>query len=190
VIDVPGIDDRLDDFDLLFEAIEDATISRLRKTIENMLKADPNLDRGYWRPKMTAITKLDATQRTALSRVPWSKHGNLRGLTSAVESLVGTDADVGEVISRLPRLNVAGAHQGMASDPLLDRLLARAATGEGLAAHLRAIELEDRRLIQTTLHEDSESLQRIADALGIDAPKLRIQLRTIARARRAGDRNS
>jgi hypothetical protein len=71
---------------------------------------------------------------------------------------------------------------------LLDRLLARPRAAGGLAANLRDIELEERQRLQTILQDDPSSLRRLATSLGVDESKVKSQLRTIARARRAADR--
>jgi len=188
IIEVPGIDDRIEDFELLVDDIERTTITRLRKTIDAMLQADPKLlDRDYWRARIDSISGLNRAQRDALRDVPWGKHGNLRGLTAAIEQLIGTGTDVRSVVSRLPKLDQGPEGNATGGTSLLERLLARNATGEGLAAHLRAIELDDRRLVQAMLQNDPKALQCLADTLGIDASKVRGQLRTIARERRARD---
>jgi hypothetical protein len=57
-----------------------------------------------------------------------------------------------------------------------------------LAANLRAVELEERQQLQAMLHENPDKLKHLATSLGIDESKVKSQLRTIARARRAADR--
>jgi len=80
---------------------------------------------------------------------------------------------------------------GSAEDSdLLAGLFNRTATGDGLAAHVRAVELDIRRELRTRLLTNPASLIRLAMALGIDERRLKAQLRQLDRERRgepAGD---
>jgi DNA-binding NtrC family response regulator len=188
-IDVPGVDDRIEDFDVLVDSIEQVTIDAFRNTIEEMLKVDSQLDRGYWRTRMQTMTGVSQAQRQQLKAVSWAKHGHLRGLTAVVEQIVMLGLDARIILEKLPLLSDEEAPNRPIGSSIVERLLERPATGDGLASHLRALELEDRRLLQTQLQEHPSVLTDVAHALGIDEAKLRSQLRTIGRARRVEDRD-
>jgi transcriptional regulator with PAS, ATPase and Fis domain len=185
---LPGIDERIDDFDLVVSDIEDATIASMRQRIENLLKVDNKADRNYWRTRSQNLTGLDREQRDILRTVPWGKHGNLRGLTAAVERIIGIGMDARLAVARLPLMEEGPDAVPAFESGLLDRLLDRPHTAGGLAANLRGIELEERQRLQTMLQDNPGALKRLATSLGIDESKVKSQLRTIARARRAADR--
>lgn len=186
---LPGIEERIDDLDLLVTDIEKLTIDSIRERIDNALKVDKKADREYWRTRMENLRGLDQAQRDVLRAAPWGKHGNLRGLTTAVEQIIGTGVDARLAVARLPRMEEGPESVPAVESSLLDRLLESARAPGGLAANLRAIELEQRQRLQTILQDNPSTLKRLATSLGIDESKVKSQLRTIARARRATDRD-
>jgi DNA-binding NtrC family response regulator len=182
VIYVPGIDDRIEDFELLLNELEAALIESSRKRIKDLL-IDPSTDRDYWRRRMGSLVGLDAGTRKYLKTVKWGPLGNLRGLAAAVERVLATNADPRVVVSSLP---VISAEEGATKDGgLISRLLDGGSTGSGLAAHLRAIELQQRREFRERVQASPILLARIATALGLDESKVRSQLRNIDRERRS-----
>lgn len=185
---LPAIDERIDDFDLIVTDIEQVALTAMRARIDNLLTVDKKADREYWRTRMERLRGLDQFQRATLKAVPWGKHGNLRGLTAAVEQIIGTGIDARLAVARLPRMEEGPEAVPVFESNLLDRLLARPRAAGGLAANLRDIELEERQRLQTVLQDDPRSLKRLATSLGVDESKVKSQLRTIARARRAADR--
>jgi DNA-binding NtrC family response regulator len=185
-IDVPGVDERFGDFDLLLDGIEAPLIDNIRETMSDLSKADEHAARGYWRTRMETLKPMKRADRDVLKQVSWSSHGNLRGLTAAVEQILAIGADPRTVVANLPRLETTG-RSPQSTDGLFERLLARGRTDGGLAAQLRAIEREDRRTLREKLQGDRNALRRLSEALGIDATKLRSQLRHIDRERRFGE---
>jgi transcriptional regulator with GAF, ATPase, and Fis domain len=185
---LPGIDERIDDFDSVVADIEQVTLTAMRARIDNLLTVDKKADREYWWTHKGRLRGLDQSQRDVLRAVPWGKHGNLRGLTAAVEQIMGTGIDARLAVARLPRMEEGPEAVPAFDSSLLDRLLARPRAAGGLAANLRDIELEERQRLQTILQDDPSSLRRLAASLGVDESKVKSQLRTIARARRAADR--
>ena len=186
-IDVPGVDERMDDFDALLDGIETPLLHGIRRAMETLSGSDPDVDRGYWRGRIDALRPMNRAARDYLRQVAWGPRGNLRGLTAAVEQILTIGADPKTVTANLP--SVQQARSQPRNDDLLNRLLARAQTGDGLAAHLRAIEREERSVLREKLQGDRVSLTRLAQALAIDESKLRTQLRHIDRKRRAENTN-
>jgi DNA-binding NtrC family response regulator len=184
---VPGIDERLDDFDVLLDEIGETTLSAMRARIEHMLIADNQLDGAYWRERQSNLRGLDQRQKEILRTVRWARHGNMRGLTAVVERIIGTGVDAELAVSALPLIEASSDGHDEPGKRLLARLQGRPATGDGLASHLRALELEERGLLQGLLQSDTTLLSGLARSLGLGESQLRSQLRTITRARRAGD---
>jgi DNA-binding NtrC family response regulator len=186
VIDLPGVEDRIDDFDLLLDGVQDAMIRIIRSNIEEICTTDPAIDRGYWRGRMEALTPIVQADRDFLRQVAWGVRANLRGLATAVEQMLSTGADAKAVVANLPTFHSAQP-EAREEESLFRRLLARDPTGDGLGAHVRTIERERRRSLRTKLQSDRGSLSQLSDALGIEPERLRLQIRDIDRDRRGGE---
>lgn len=180
IIDVPGMDEREGDFDLMFDAVESALIREMKKAIDDADRVEPLLDREYWRSRKESITRVSADVRRLLAKVQWSKHGNLRGLTAALEQILATNAPPERVIEELPTL-VRGENADATG--LLPRLLDRAPDGQGLAGHVRAIEVEQRRDLRDNLLGDLRTRQMVAQRLGLSERQLVTQIQQLDRRR-------
>lgn len=187
-IDVPGVDDRIEDFDLLLDGVEEAVIRMTRRSIEELCTTDPAIDRGYWRARMEALKPIPQADRDFLRQVIWGPRANLRGLTAAVEKILATGADAKAVVANLPIYD-AQMPDTHGDGDLFHRLIARDASGDGLGAHVRTLELEGRKALRARLQGDRVSLTQLSKALGIDPEKLRLQVRDLDRDRRAGEEN-
>jgi hypothetical protein len=67
---------------------------------------------------------------------------------------------------------------------LFARLMKRPTSGEGIAAHCRALELEARRALRDDLLETPSRLSQLAKSLCVDEGSLRVQLRQLDRERK------
>jgi DNA-binding NtrC family response regulator len=185
ILDVPGIDDRREDLGVLMTEVERLLNDALRKAVESAMLSDASVDRGYWQGRLDSLRPLTTKARRILGGVEWGQHGNLRGLTSTVEQILVNGREPEAVVSELPRVTAPlqeGRLEGRTG--LLDRLLQRPADGDGIAGHLRAIEVEDRRQLQEYLLENSTYRRRLAGTLRISEPTLLKQIQQLDRRRR------
>nr|WP_249815455.1 sigma 54-interacting transcriptional regulator [Bradyrhizobium sp. 168] len=183
IIHVPGIDDRPEDFNALLTEIENGVLASLRNNISR-IEIDPSAARS-WLSKLREREPLDEKLRQRLATIKWGANGNLRGLTSAVEQLLTSDADPEQILKRFSESsNVHEAEQS--EHGLLEHLLQRGPSGDGLAAHVRSVELEARRKLRDQLTSSQRLRSQVAGALGLDTRKLQWQVRQLDRARRAG----
>ncbi len=188
-IDVPGIDDRMDDFDLLLDEVQRLLREAFRRAVDDAKLADSAFDREYWQRRLDSFRLLTDTSRNILRGVEWTQHGNLRGLTAAVDQILANDRDPKTVVAELPLVTSPSPQlfdDGSAG--LLGRLLKREGDGDGLAGHLRAIEVEGRRDLRDLLLDNEASRRRLARALGIAEPKLLAQIQQLDRRRRGSRR--
>ena len=183
VIHVPGIDDRAEDFDLLFSNVEDSVLSNLKRDIDQLL-LEPEVARAYWAGRLANLKPVDAGVRRRLASVKWGKFGNLRGLTAAVQQLIGTDRDPDEIVEGLKTIAEQQDQEGTEVENLFARLMKRPTSGEGIAAHCRALELEARRALRDELLETPGKLSQLAKSLRVDESSLRVQLRQLDRERK------
>jgi transcriptional regulator with AAA-type ATPase domain len=183
VIHVPGIDDRAEDFDLLFSNVEDSVLSNLKRDIDRLL-LEPTVARSYWVERLANLRPLESRIRRRLASVKWGEFGNLRGLTAAVEQLIGTNRDPDEIVRGLKTIGEHQDSEATEVENLFARLMKRPASSEGVAAHCRALELEARRALRDDLLETPGKLSQLAKSLQVDESSLRVQLRQLDRERK------
>ncbi len=184
VIHVPGIDDRPEDFDALLCEVENGVLDSLRSDISRIEK-DPYAARS-WLSKLRERGPLDQKTRQRLAAIKWHSNGNLRGLTSAVERLLTSDSEPEDIFQRFS-VSSSANEETQQSNGLLVNLLKRSPSGDGLAAHVRSIELEARRQLRDELISSDRLKLQVARALGLNVKKLQWQLRQLDRERRAGE---
>jgi len=189
-IDVPGIDDRKEDFDSLLQGVQEALIKLVQVEIDRMRVVETRIDREYWLGRYDALKMLDHATRQRLARVEWNRHGNLRGLAVAVEQILVGGRDLEQVVAELPELGGEADQEPASNSDLIAGLMARTSTGDGLAAHVRAVELDQRRELRQNVLANPTALARMAAALGIDEVRLKVQLRQLDRERRADRRGN
>jgi DNA-binding NtrC family response regulator len=191
VLDVPGIDDRREDFGILLDEVERLLRDAFGKAVETAIKTDSGCDRTYWQGRVSSFRGLTPRARRILEKVEWGRHGNLRGLTAATEQILVNGCDPEAAVSDLPHVTAPSPSGRLEAHPgLLERLLRRPADGDGIAGHLRALEVEDRRHLQEYLLDNSTHRQRLAIALRISEPTLLQQIQQLDRRRRSGRRKS
>lgn len=189
VIDLPGIDDHKEDFSLVVNSLQDVIIRQFRGEIERLRVAEPKLAKDYWKAREDALAPLDAAANEQLSKIEWRRHGNYRGLRTAIERIVVGRRPVTHVLDELPRTD--GRQPSTQEACLLASLFEREADGTSLGTHVRTIELEQRRDLQRSLQSQPVALSGLAERLGLDEAKLKLQLRDLGRERRgdAGERS-
>jgi DNA-binding NtrC family response regulator len=189
VIDLPGLDERKEDFPAVVGLLQEGIMGQFRAEIARLRVAEPRLAKEYWQAREEGLVPLDDDAIAKLANVEWRRHGNFRGLRTAVERLVIGGRPVEQVVGELPRTD--GGESGEREHDLLANLLERAPDGSSLGVHVRAIELAQRRELQRSLQNDPATLSTLAERLGVESGQLKVQLRDLGRERRigAGDRS-
>ena len=183
VVRVPSLEDRVSDIPHILRTLEDDIRSRYLRRIQELCRADPQVDRAYWSDRAAGLRRLDDADINYLATIQWSRHGNLRGLSSVVEQIVVGERDARAIVADLPI--VSEEHTGHEEWPmdLLDRVLRRGNTGAGLAAHVRAIEIENRSELRRLLMREPALGTRLCVSLGISESSLPHQILQLDRAR-------
>jgi DNA-binding NtrC family response regulator len=185
VIDVPGMEQREEDFDQILTEIQTNVEAAIGAAVDNAVKVEPLADRVYWRELAESIRSISPDARRQLRRVDWSSHGNLRGLTAAVEQIVAAGRIPEQVIEELPHLENSLEHDTLAKRPnLLASLVANASAADGLAGNLRRLEVDQRVAIRQQLLADTPSRRLLAERLGIDDARLLAQVHQLDRRRK------
>lgn len=186
VIDVPGIGDRREDLGVILTEVENSIIARRVAEIERICGVDPEVDRGFWREHAASPRRLTEEEKRALIGVDWTRFGNIRGLTHAVEKVLRGVA-LGDALATLIPVEGEGPSRGSASGPsLLAQLLSRTGGGGGLAGQVREIELEQRRELRELLQADPDAKLRLAEVMGLEKEKIDYQAQQLDRARHKG----
>lgn len=181
-IEVPGLSDRLDDFDNILDAVVVGVIETLRKNVAKIEK-DPNAAKE-WLNNLLQNNRITDEARGTLSKIEWARFGNLRGLTAAVERLVSVGITADQIAEELAPRKIDDSSS--TSTTLLQRLLSRSPNGRGLAANVRAIEVEERRKLREILAASAKARTSLASSLRISETQLRDQLRQLDRQRLGG----
>lgn len=178
VIHVPSIADRREDLPEIIDGLQTHIIDGHRKRIRS-ISVDQTVSR-YWVLQADRLQKLDRDSIAKLADVDWRVFGNLRGLSTAVRQLIFTTADIETVLARLQALERPLAD---GDSSLLSELLSRSADGNGLATHVRQIELRRRTDLRETLLGDEHTLLRVSQQLDIKAENLHTQAKQLNRSR-------
>jgi DNA-binding NtrC family response regulator len=187
---VPGLGERAEDLTNIIHGLAEGVLSTIRSRILLAEIADPTrVDKAFWREWSDDLPGLSDEQVAMLAAVDWSNYGEMRGLTAAIKQVLVFREDVSTVVERLARIGAIDEQPPIpvvaaaAPDGIVARLLARTADGTGLAAHMRALAIEDARDLRTLLQ--SASLRaRVAERLGIPEAILRTQMHELGRTRR------
>jgi DNA-binding NtrC family response regulator len=190
VIVVPGIDERMDDFPVLLDEVQRALIAQMRRVIEDAIQVEPLIDKAYWNERLDSLQPVSGPISRRLAEVDWSLHGNLRGLSYALEQVIGVGRDVEDVLESLPHpLSSPRLEGGPGEGSMVERLLHRQPDGQGLAGHVRALEVEQRRELRESLLRDRGARRRLGKALRIPEEQLARQLRQLDRTRGRRERD-
>ncbi|HEX8441423.1 sigma 54-interacting transcriptional regulator [Archangium sp.] len=183
IIRVPPLSEfPLEDFRAIVDRIQTDLLGRYKKRVDTIVKADRRVARGFWEERVKQLKPAESDVVTLLASQPWDKHGNVRGLTMALERILIAGETPDTVLRTLP---VLGRNQPDANglSLLVDRLAQRTNTGDGLAHHLRELAREDRGLLTRHLQENPQAFETVRNAIGLSADKLRTQLRQLERDR-------
>ena len=180
---VPGLSDRMDDFDEIVGTLERSVRENIAKSIDRITFADPYAAKDYWAMRRETIPFLSARDRERLARIGWSQHGNLRGLMVVVDQILARGLDVDEALAKLSPIE--SARDG--ADPtsgMLDDLRHRPPSSGGLARHVSELELQSRQALSDRLRSNPSLFKEIADRLRIPEEKLSYQVQQLTRTRR------
>jgi DNA-binding NtrC family response regulator len=184
VINVPGLVDRLADFELIVDGIQEMVRADVKARIDRMRSADSeSVHKDGLDHYEASIHPVSPEARRKLTKVDWDRHGNLRGLRRAVEAAMSGSRHIDEIISELPVVQP----ENTVADPgplLLRRLLAQPAKRAGLVGHVRETEHVARAALQNLLKDDEVAVTRLAAKLGISERDLKEQAHQLPRRRR------
>ncbi len=167
---VPSLGERMEDFPEILAGVERAARDRTLSAIQRIMIADPESDREYWGNRIHSLPTLSDLDRSALAEVDWSAHGNLRGLTMAVDLMTDRGISARDAIPTLRSIDGLDGSAGRGlGEAMISALLNRSPDGNGLLAHVRAVEREFRGLVQERLKLDRRLQSQLALRLGIES---------------------
>ena len=182
VIDVPPLQNRLDDLSEIVASACQFLLQRHGARLE-LMSRDPAFDRAFWREDSDAIRFPTEAEVTLLKGIDWTPHGDMRGLTTALERIVLGRESVDVVLRDLQRLDLTSSEVADDGNRLLLRLLARPANGESVIRHVKAIQLTDRGAVRQALISNRSARTQVATQLGLSEARLMDDLRQLDRSR-------
>lgn len=180
---VPSLSDRMEDFGEILSALETSVRARVRDAIDHITRVDTLAAKDYWAYRRQAIPTLSPAARKRLTSIDWARHGNLRGLTAVVEIVLNRGLDPLDAVETLLPLDAEPSTHDTVS-AMLDALLRRGPTSDGLAGHVSALEDELRATLRDRLRGDRMLLSQLAQRLAIPLDTLLTQVHQLARTRR------
>ena len=182
-IEIPGLLDRMEDFDLIVSELESTIIRSAKAEIDRLRTiGQGQVDRAYWEQHEKSIVGLTHSARARLRKVDWQAHGNVRGLTAVLQKILVGNETPDDAISTLA--SPTGEARGPSDvAALFELLVSRQSADLGLAGRLREIEVEQRGQLRTFLEQRTEARERLAQALGIDDTRLTQQMQQLDRRR-------
>jgi DNA-binding NtrC family response regulator len=151
------------------------------------MEKDPDFDRAFWDRDLAQVRPPTAEELGQLAAVDWGQHGDMRGLTTAVERIVLGRESAESVIRQLERLGEPALEAVDHGSRLLARVLDRPANGESVARHLKAIQLMDRQALRELLTSDIGTRTRVARQLGLTETQVTNEMRQLDRNRSRSD---
>lgn len=186
-VEVPGLADRMDDFDDILDSMQRSVIESVRAAIDHATIVETQLDKDFWERRKVDLHPISVTARRQLQNVDWSRHGSLRGLSAALEQMIANGRPVEAVIEELPAVGADQDASTASSASMLERLLGTKSSSEGLAGRIRALEVENRMQLREQLLSDSSSRSKLAKEMKLTDQQLLAQIRELARRRRRTD---
>ncbi len=183
VIDVPPLRERLDDFTEIVASVYGFLLTRYRERLSAMA-LDGDFDRSFWEADVARVRPPTDEEMSQLRAVDWARHGDMRGLITALERIVLAREAADTVIRQLQSVDSATTDSIDDANRLLSRVLARPANGEGVIRHVGAVQLTERRALRQLLAADAGARAQVARQLRIPESRLMDDLRQLDRSRR------
>ena len=182
-VTVPGIGDRMEDFDEILSTLESAVRESIIQSIDHITRVDEFAAREYWAARRNRVPVLTTQDRKRLAQVQWSRYGNLRGLAAVVEQIMARGLDAEDVLANLPSLEAKEEVPDITS-AMIEGLRRRSPSSIGLAGHVAALETEVRQSVRDRLRSDASARRGLSERLNIPEDSLAIQIHQLARTRK------
>ncbi|MGH8736731.1 MAG: sigma 54-interacting transcriptional regulator [Burkholderiales bacterium] len=184
VITVPGLVDRMDDFDVILDEILRWVFDTVNARIERLKSADQrSVDRQGLERFAKSVLPLTFEARNLLRDVDWTRLGNLRGLQRAVEQATAGHRPIEDVIARLTPVSTSAPEAAASGPDMLEQLMARPASNRTLVAQVREIEFERRIALQERLRIDNRARSALSRKMNVTERALKDQGYQLSRRR-------
>jgi len=183
VVNAPGLDARMDDFDFILEEIQRWVFDAVKKRVDRLKLADPrSIDWEGLKSFAESVRPLTPDAREQLRKVDWARFGNLRGLQGAVEQATAGHRPVEEVIAGLTPAPSPDA-EGAPDPDMLEELLLRPANNRTLVAQVREIEFDRRVALRERLSTDRRARLALSRKMNVSERVLKEQSYQLSRRR-------
>jgi transcriptional regulator with PAS, ATPase and Fis domain len=189
VIDIPGLDERLDDLpEIVPWVIEELTRCRTEEIqrLNNVLDKDQSVDKKRLDSIKNRLPKLTDADLKLLMKCPWSKKGQLRGLRQILQRAAETGMPLSDAIDQQQDTSPRAEHRN-GLDPIAEGIVSllksEAPRHGGLSRQIGEIERRAHLRIKELLLGDERELTALAEAVGIGVPQLKEHVYDLGRDR-------
>jgi len=188
---VPSIGERLEDFDMIVDAVVSEIIGGHEAWFENRKTVvDVDRDRLARHVKTVRETGISESDRAVLRRVDWTRYADMRGLSQIIKRMLDQGRSAEESLARQRLLPTRPAAEEISDDAMIRQLMTLASAGR--ATTLSQLVAEWQKMTRSrafdALKGSQVELEELASQLGVTVPKLRESMASLTRPTRRRNR--
>ncbi|MEW6261791.1 MAG: sigma 54-interacting transcriptional regulator [Thermodesulfobacteriota bacterium] len=184
VIQLPGLNDKKDEFDEIVNAILEDIHSNHNSYIDSISLIQPELvSRAKLKHEREKKVNLDQASIELLKEQDWSKRGDLRGLRQILERCFYDEIPVLEALVQSTPLESAKSYPKADTARLMIEEICDMGGPIVLSDEIRKIEKQARRRLVDLLQADQSLLRKVAERARVDVRVLKRQLSHLVRDR-------
>ena len=188
---VPSIGERLEDFDIIVDAIVSEIVGAHEAWFENRKTVvDVDRDRLARHVKTVRETAISDSDRAVLRRADWTRYADMRGLSQTIKRMLDQGRSAEESLARQRQLPTRPAAEEISDDAMIRQLMTLASAGR--ATTLSQLVAEWQKMTRSrafdALKGSPVELGELASQLGVTVPKLRESMASLTRPTRRRNR--
>ena len=186
---VPSIGERLEDFDLIVNAVVSEIVGAHEAWFEERKSmADVDSDRLAVHVKKMKESVISNRDRAVLQRTDWSRYADMRGMSQTIRRMLDRGISAEESLACQMQLPIRPAAGEVSDQSLVGQLMALASAGRGTSLSSLVAEWENmmRSRAFDALKGRPLVLGDLASQLGVTVPQLRSSMTDLVRDRRGG----
>jgi DNA-binding NtrC family response regulator len=188
---VPSIGERLEDFDIIVDAIVSEIVGAHEAWFEDRKTVvDVDRDRLARHVKRVRETVISDSDRAELRRADWNRYADMRGLSQTIRRMLDQGLSAEESLARQMQLPTRPAAGEVSDDAMIGQLMTLASAGRDttLSALVAEWEKMTRSRAFDALKGRPLALGELASRLGVTVSELRESMASLGRPSRRRDR--
>jgi len=184
VIELPGLNDRKDEFEDIVNDIKENIYEEHRNHINRLEIIDPEyVSRAKLKKERKRNIKMDSKSVKLLKSQNWDELGNLRGLRQILEKCFHDQVSASEALKNSVLLNTKRSHpiEDLSSVFIQEMIESKEPTD--VSKVIKSMEKQNRALIAKRIQKNPIILSQVSKKLGISEKDLKKQLTDLSRDR-------